>query len=421
MSLLNLIRTIEFREIFHLFLLLDGEDIHFFVRYMASDLAILLQKKDTSRFCVGRTPSSAVNPAVAQRLGPLIERCPTLQSVDLHLAHMSVDALRILLRYLAKSKSVTTLNVVGGLSILQAKVLGNGLSQFVGQRRFCRDGGFGVVLEPIQFDDLLASLVVLGLERSTAITSFAIRPLNKVSASASVAKVRLRLSSILQRNRSRYHGAAVQQQPHKHETGPFKPAPPPGSQPVFVRESVHTPDPVCFARRPLQFTTPSATPVARPASDEPHQPCPPDYPRQCCASITNLASHRFLQQHSSAVVMDQLFHKIPTPPLATGGNTPTVRHPSPPQLNSHELIANFNGEADRAKQFFLDFACREHERFLVATEELCTNMTECMSSLVHKYTELAQQKASAAAHPATPPKSYCRRPVQHYARIIHQG
>ena len=161
-------------------------------------------------------------------------------------------------------------------------------------------------------------------------------------------------------------------------------------------------------------------------------------------------------------------------------DTPTVRHPSPVRPNllpsspphadqvfcqarcppippsgfvfsSHaslaqELIAAFTAEADITKQRVMDFTCREHERFLVATEELFADVSESMASLVGKYAALARLRLNddvdikdargmvSATPPSMPPScpqqspntgaaadAGCRRPVRHSARIINQG
>jgi hypothetical protein len=428
---------------------------------MAPDLAQVLRKENCQRFSVGRTAAFAVNSAAAQRLGSLIEKCESLRTVEIHLTYTSVDALRILLKHVTRARFLTCLQVIGGLSILQAKVLGNGLADFTGSRRANGDAGFCVVLEPLQLDDLLASLIFIGLERSTAITGFAIRPQNKGAGSSSVAKLRARFDSVLQRNRARYLSLVSRGQPRHAQ-----PVPPAAATPRSG--SVHTPDPIRFAF-PLQFGTPTATQdllsprqQVPPATPTPClQPRPPSrgQPRDVCAQINrNNNNSRFVAkcnpEHICAVAMDQHLHKIPAPPARhpspaitqqqqqrpqglplplAAGATPTVRHPSPnippPEDCTHELIAAFVSEADRTKQLVMDFTCREHERFLVATEELFVTVTESVSLLVAKYTALAlQQQVLETPPPQQMPPSFppspkggFRRPVQHNARIVHQG
>jgi hypothetical protein len=143
---------------------------------------------------------------------------------------------------------------------------------------------------------------------------------------------------------------------------------------------------------------------------------------------------------SMAVALDHVMHKIPAPPkrlLDHGSSsspaphrpleaTPTVRHPSPVVSAAEagqQLVSAFTAESDRTKQLVMDFTCREHERFLVATEELYSTVSVSLDVLVAKYTALAMRlDAPLQEAPPNGPRasSGFRRPVLHSSRVVQQ-
>ncbi|KAG8344331.1 hypothetical protein TRVL_04843 [Trypanosoma vivax] len=83
-----------------------------------------------TRLTLGHTALNAVPPAVAHQLKPLIELNTSLIALTLHMQHVPPDSLRLLLLGCSRCSSLLQLHLVGGITVLQSKMIMKALAHF---------------------------------------------------------------------------------------------------------------------------------------------------------------------------------------------------------------------------------------------------------------------------------------------------
>ncbi|CBH18637.1 hypothetical protein, conserved [Trypanosoma brucei gambiense DAL972] len=83
-----------------------------------------------SRVTLGSTPQGAVSLPVAQWLKPMLESNTSLTTVTLHTQYIPPESLKVVLLGASRCRGLQYLRLVGGISVLQSKVLMSALAHF---------------------------------------------------------------------------------------------------------------------------------------------------------------------------------------------------------------------------------------------------------------------------------------------------
>jgi hypothetical protein len=201
--------------------------------------------------------SMVVSAGAARQMSAMIKSCKNLHEMDLSMQRISLDALRALFHGVVQCTSLSRLSVIGGLNVIQAKVLSSCLKGFtilasassaspsqvhaIIDHALRHDGvsalhfhnpllnsagvdegeshvyrrfgpvGLSLVLEPTAFNDIVAAILYEGIENSTRIVQAEVR--SSVSNShilTVLPRFRRRVQGVLKRNARLVLGAQHQ-------------------------------------------------------------------------------------------------------------------------------------------------------------------------------------------------------------------
>ncbi|KAH9578895.1 hypothetical protein LSM04_007228 [Trypanosoma melophagium] len=97
---------------------------------MVSTTAAALLHNTATRLTLGNTPLHAVPVTVAQQLRPLLECSTSLTAFTLHTQFTPPESLRLLLLGASRCRSLQHMRLVGGISVLQSKMIMAALTHF---------------------------------------------------------------------------------------------------------------------------------------------------------------------------------------------------------------------------------------------------------------------------------------------------
>ncbi|RNF01671.1 hypothetical protein TraAM80_06839 [Trypanosoma rangeli] len=105
---------------------------------MTTLTAAALLHNTATRVTLGNTPLHAVPVTVAQQLKPLLESSTSLTAFTVHTQFTPPESLRLLLLGASRCRSLQHVRLVGGISVLQSKMLMSAFMQFTFARRNSR-------------------------------------------------------------------------------------------------------------------------------------------------------------------------------------------------------------------------------------------------------------------------------------------
>ncbi|RNF24288.1 uncharacterized protein Tco025E_02577 [Trypanosoma conorhini] len=105
---------------------------------MTTLTAAALLHNTATRLTLGNTPLHAVPVTVAQQLKPLLESSTSLTAFTVHTQFTPPESLRLLLLGAARCRSLQHVRLVGGISVLQSRMMMSAFMQFTFARRNSR-------------------------------------------------------------------------------------------------------------------------------------------------------------------------------------------------------------------------------------------------------------------------------------------